>query len=114
MVRPVHARSVVGVLLAAALAGCGGSSPSSSTPPTTLPPTPAATITATGEGALVLHPSSDSRFHFALESPIRVTETTGGTASWNFARISYFLSGREVERNELGANDIATAGFSRI
>jgi hypothetical protein len=113
MVKPVHTRSIVGALLVAALFGCGGgSSPSAPTPTPT--PVPAATITATGEGALVLHPSSDSRFHFALESPIRITETTGGTASWDFARISYFLSGREIERYEFGATDINAAGYNRI
>jgi hypothetical protein len=114
MVKGVRARFVVGALLAGVLAACGGSSPSNSTPQPTPTPVPAVTITAIGEGVLTVHPSSDSRFGAALETPIRVTETTGGTASWNFARISFFLSGREIERNELGANDIATAGYSRI
>jgi hypothetical protein len=113
MVKPVHVRAVVGALLAAALFGCGGgSSPSAPTPTPT--PVPVATITATGEGALVVHPSTDTRFQVALETPIRVTETTGGTASWNFARISFYRSGAEIERNELGATDISTAGYSRI
>ena len=112
-VKRLPARSGFGVLLAAVLAGCGGgSSPSAPTPTPT--PVPAATIAATGEGALVLHPSLDSRFTFALETPIRITETTGGTASWNFARISFFLSGTEIERNELGATDISNAGYNRI
>jgi len=114
MVKRVNGRFVVGALLATALFGCGGSSPSNSTPPTTTPPPPSVTITATGEGALVVHPSSDTRFHVALETPIRMTETTGGTASWNFARISFYRSGAEVERNELGATDISNAGYSRI
>jgi predicted small lipoprotein YifL len=110
-------RSAVRVFLSAAalasLAACG-SDGVVNVPPPTPPPTPTATITATGEGALVLHPSVDSRFAFALETPIRIRETTGGTADWNFARISYFLGGREIERYELGADVIRTAGYSRI
>jgi len=111
-------RSAVRAFLSAAalasLAACGGSDGPTYVPPPTPPPTPAATITATGEGALVLHPSLDSRFAFALETPIRIRETTGGTADWNFARISYFLGGREIERYELGSDVIRTAGYSRI
>jgi hypothetical protein len=99
-----------------ALGACGGGSPTDpgtgSTP--TPPPTPAAAITATGAGALVLHPRLDGRFTFALETPIRITETAGGSADWNFARISIFLSGREIERYELGADVINNAGYKRI
>jgi len=109
-------RSAVRAFLSAAalasLAACGSSDVP--TTPSTPPPPPTATITATGEGALVLHPSLDSRFAFALETPIRIRETTGGTADWNFARISYFLGGREIERYELGSDVIRTAGYSRI
>lgn len=75
---------------------------------------PAATVTATGEGALVLHPSLDTRFTCALETPIRITETAGGTADWNFARISFFRNGAEIERFELGSDAIRNAGFSRL
>ena len=110
-------RSAVRVLLAAAavaaLAACGGG-PTEPPPPPPPPPTPAATVTATGEGALVLHPSLDARYTFALETPIRIRETTGGTADWNFARISYFLGGKEIERGELGSDVIQRAGYSRI
>jgi hypothetical protein len=95
------------------LSACGGSTPTAPTPAPP-PPTPAATITGVGAGALVVHPSLDARFGVALETPIRITETTGGTADWNFARISIFLSGREIERNELGSDVIRAAGFSRI
>jgi hypothetical protein len=94
--------------------GCGGGSTPTAPPVPTPPPTPAVTITANGEGNLVIHPSLDTRFTFALETPIRITETAGGTADWNFARISYFQAGREIERYELGSNDIRAAGVSRI
>ena len=80
----------------------------------TVPPTPAATVTSVGAGALVLHPSIDSRFGFALETPMRITETTGGTADWNFARFQLFLAGREIERNEIGSDVIRAAGFGRV
>jgi hypothetical protein len=51
---------------------------------------------------------------FALETPIRITETAGGTADWNFARIQLFKNGAEVERNELGADVIERAGHKKI
>jgi len=104
------------LLLAATLSvlvACGGDGVVN-TPPPTPPPTPAATVAATGEGALVLHPSVDARFTFALETPIRIRETTGGTADWNFARIQLFRSGVEIERNELGADVIERAGYKKI
>ena len=98
--------------LAFGLAGCG-SSPT--TPPIpTPPPAPHAAITAIGAGVLVVHPSADSRFAVALETPVRITETAGGTADWNFARISLLRNGAEIERGELGSDVIKAAGFSRI
>ena len=110
-------RSAVRVLLAAAaiaaLAACGGG-PTEPSPPPPPPPTPAATVTATGEGVLVLHPSLDARYSFALATPIRIRETAGGAADWNFARISFFLRGKEIERGELGSDVIQRAGYSRI
>jgi hypothetical protein len=71
-------------------------------------------LTATGAGVLVLHPSLDARFFFALETPIRITETAGGQADWNFARISFFRKGTETERFEIGADVIERAGYKRI
>jgi hypothetical protein len=83
--------------------------------PATPPPVPNAVITATGAGNLVLHPSLDPRFAIAMETPIRVTETAGGSADWGFARMSIFLSGREIERLELGSADIVRVlGTNRI
>jgi hypothetical protein len=99
------------LVFAAACGGDGGSPTVVTTPP---PPVPAATITATGAGALVLHPSLNPTFAVAMETPIRVTETTGGTADWNFARMQLFLGAQEMERVELGADQIAAAGFNRI
>jgi hypothetical protein len=107
------------VALALMLGACGGDSgpdcarnpAAAGCPP---PPTPAATITATGAGALVLHPSLNPAFAVAMETPIRVTETNGGTADWNFARMQIFLAGQEIERVELGSSQIVAAGFNTI
>jgi hypothetical protein len=111
--RPVVPTAAAAALLSL-LAACGGGGSSPTQPVATPTPTPAATVTATGAGAVVVHPSVDTRFGFAFETPIRVAETTGGTADWNFARISYFKSGKELERYELGSDVIRSAGFSRI
>ena len=100
--------------LLACLSACGGDGGPVTPPPVTVPATPAATITAVGAGALVIHPSLDSRFAFALATPMRLTETAGGTADWNFARFQTFLAGREVERNEIGSDVIRAAGFGRV
>jgi hypothetical protein len=71
-------------------------------------------ITAIGEGTLVLHPSISPTYTFTLETPVRIQETGGGTADWNFARFSVIKSGREVERGEIGSDVIRAAGYSRI
>jgi hypothetical protein len=107
----VPALAAFAVLL---LASCGGGGGGSPTTPSTAPSTPAVSITAAGEGNMVIHPSLDSRFAFALETPIRITETAGGTADWNFARIQLLRKGQEVERYELGADVIERAGYKRI
>jgi hypothetical protein len=102
------------IALVAMLSACGGGPV---TPPTTLPtppPTPASTIAAAGAGLLVIHPSLDSRLTFAFESPIRITESTGGTADWNFARMEMFRKGTKIEVYELGADVIDRAGFKRV
>lgn len=96
------------------LGGCGGSNKMVTAPPPPPPPVPAAVITATGGGALVLHPSANRTYAIAMETPIRITETAGGSADWGFARMSIFLRGVELERTELTANDIRAAGFGRI
>jgi hypothetical protein len=97
-----------------ALGACGGSTPTSNPTPAPPPPTPAATIAATGSGSIVVHPSIDARFGAALETPLRLIESTGGTADWNFARFQLFRGSREIERNEIGSDAIRAAGFGRV
>lgn len=107
-------RKVLFASLLLAATACGGNG-SPAQPATVAPPaTPNASITATGAGSLVLHPSAVSAFAVALATPIRITESAGGSADWGFARMQIFSGGREVERTELTANDIRAAGFGRI
>ena len=106
-------RLLGGLALAATLGACGGGG-TTNPPPVTQPPVPAVAITSRGAGLLVIHPSADSRFFFAFETPIRITETAGGTADWNFARMQMFRKGAEIERFELGADVIDRAGFKRV
>jgi len=108
-------RKVLASILVLALAGCGGggSSPTAPSAPTPAP-VPSAAITAAGSGSLVLHPSRVSAFAVALETPIRITESAGGSADWGFARMQIFNRGLEVERTELTATDIQRAGAGRI
>jgi hypothetical protein len=108
----MHRRLLAAALLIS-LAACGGSD--GGPPPPSGPTTaPSATITATGAGAVVLHPSLSSAYGFALETPLRITETGGGEADWNFARFSVYLGGREIERGEIGSDIIRNAGYGRI
>lgn len=104
-----------GTLIAmVALSACGGSTPTSNPTPAPPPATPSATIAATGSGSIVVHPSIDARFGAALETPLRLIESAGGTADWNFARFQLFLGGREIERNEIGSDVIRAAGYGRV
>jgi hypothetical protein len=106
--------AVLGPLLVG-LTACGGSSPTApSTPAPTPTPAPAAAITATGNGKLVVHPSANPTFKVALETPLRIQETGGGTANWDFARFSLIQGGKEIERGELGSDPIRSAGLSSI
>jgi hypothetical protein len=109
-------RKMLALTLVILFPACGGGGGGSSRTPTqpAAPVIPAAVITATGAGALVLHPSLDTRFAIAMETPIRVAETAGGSADWSFARLQLFRGGAEIERTELTANDIRAAGVSRI
>jgi hypothetical protein len=102
------------VLWVVTFAACGGGGGGSPTAPATPPPTPAASITASGEGAIVLHPSAFPAYTFTLETPIRIRESGGGSADWNFARFSMLREGREIERGEIGSDVIRSAGNSPI
>jgi hypothetical protein len=99
--------------LVATLVACGGG-PIDPPPPPPPPASPNAVITATGAGALVLHPSLDPRFGYALVAPIRIRETGGGRADWYYLRIALFREGVEVERAEIGSDTIQEAGVGRI
>jgi len=78
------------------------------------PPTPSASVEVSGNGDLVIHPSIDPTFCCTTEFPIRLRETAGGTAVWNFFRVSYLLNGAEIERSEQGSTPIREAGFRNI
>ena len=105
---------VVAIVLLLFGCGDGGSkTPTMSTPPPP-PPAPSAVVQATGSGTITLHVSIDRRFFVAYKYPILIEETGGGTATWNFFRVSFFMNGGEVERYELTADDIRSAGYSDI
>jgi hypothetical protein len=102
---------LLGTALAVSLTACGGGDPPPFTGPT---PAPRAAVTVTGDGPLVFHPSLDPTFALALDVPVHLQETAGGTADWNFARMSLLLNGAEVERAEIGSDVIRSLGYSRI
>jgi hypothetical protein len=100
----------VGVLGVAALVACGGGGGSSPAAPAPVPtPVASAAVTASGAGFVVIHPSRYSSWSYALETPIRLRETGGGRAKWNYARLSLVLGGREIERSEIGADVLSAA-----
>jgi len=90
------------------ISACGGDSGSAPTPAPTPTPVPSAAITSVGAGALVVHPSANPAWTVSLYVPIRIQETAGGTATWNYARMSLWRNGVEVERGEIGADIIAS------
>jgi hypothetical protein len=92
------------------LGACGGDGPTKPPPPA---PDPAAVITASGDGFLTVHPSSQG-FNAALEAPIVITETGGGSADWTSARFTAFRNGQEIARREVTADDLAEAGLTLI
>jgi hypothetical protein len=94
------------------LGACGGDS---GTPagPSTPPPPPAAAISANGNGFLTVHPSLQG-FNAALEAPITIRETAGGSADWTSARFTALKNGQEIARREVTADVLAGAGFTRI
>jgi hypothetical protein len=103
------------LFLLALFVACGDDGPTTPTPsPAPAPATPSVTIEASGHGDIVIHPSADPTFAVAIEFPIQIQETAGGTAIWNYFRASYFRNGVEIERNELGATDIRNAGYRDV
>jgi hypothetical protein len=105
-------KQMMGVLALSLLSACGGGP--TNPPPPPPPEKPAASITASGAGDLVLHPSANPAYAIAMETPIRITETAGGTASWSYARMSLKLGGAEIERTEIGASDLRASGVGPI
>lgn len=99
----------LGTLALAGLAACGGGSSPAAPTPTPTPAPRSAAVTASGSGYVVVHPSRYSTWAYALETPVRIRETGGGTAKWNYARLSLVRGGREVERAEIGADILAAA-----
>ncbi len=95
-----------------ALGACGGDSGTPSAPSTPAP-APAAAIDAAGNGFLTVHPSSQG-FNAALEVPVTIRETAGGSADWTSARFTALKSGQEIARREVTADVLAGAGFTRI
>src|SRR5262245_45809049 len=101
-------KRVLSIVVLALASACSGSAAA----PT--PPAPAAAVQGLGEGSLILHPSADARFGIAIDFPVRVRETAGGSAGWNFARLSLILRGAEIERNELGHDALVAAGIQNV
>jgi hypothetical protein len=105
-------KSLLVVAVMAAVTGlvaCGGGSSPTQPPATPAPtPTPSAAVTVSGSGKLVIHPSKYSTWLYAIEVPVRIRETGGGKAKWNYARLSLLRRGSEIERAEIGA-DVLTA-----
>lgn len=95
------------------LGACGGDG-GPTTPPTPTPtPPPSAAITVTGNGYLTLHPSLRG-LPAAMEVPIRIRETAGGTATWQWAQYAVYAGGQELGRKRITQDQIRTAGFADI
>jgi hypothetical protein len=104
-------RLPAGAVAALAMVGmvaCGGGGSSPTTPTAATPVPSAAAVTASGAGYVVIHPSKYSTWAYAVETSIRIRETGGGQAKWNYARVSLLRGGREIERAEIGADIIAS------
>ena len=100
--------------LTVGLGACDDDDESSSTSGPTTTEVTAAAVTSTGDGLLVVHPSAEPAWAWALEAPVRIAEHAGGSANWNWARISIFRDGQEVERAEIGSDGLSEAGVSTI
>ena len=108
-------RRSAALLLVLSLAGCGSDSPTPPTPPTTQPGPSAAsiTVTQTSQGQLCFSPAAG--FSYRLRLPMTIRESAGLGANINFARLTLFRAGIEVERREIGsAAIIAGVGTNRL
>jgi hypothetical protein len=106
--------SLAAVVLAATFPACGGGGGNPvAPPPPPPPPVPAAAVSAFVEGTLVLHPSLDRRYVVAMETPVRVQETAGGSANWAYARLTFFLRGRSIETAQVAGISPVTARSNR-
>ncbi len=107
-------RRSAALLLVLSLAGCGSDSPTPPTPPTTQGVSAASiTVTQTSQGQLCFSPAAG--FSYRLRLPITIRESAGLGANINFARLTLFRGGLEVERREIGsAAIIAGVGTNRL
>jgi hypothetical protein len=106
----VMKKQMLGILALSLVPACGGDGGPTGTTTTAV----SASVTASGEGDLVIHPSVNPAYAIAMETPIRITETAGGRASWSYARMSLKLGGAEVERTEIGAEALRSSGYGPI
>jgi len=107
--------SFLASLALAGLAACGGGGGGSSTAPTapTGPSQASIVVTQTGQAQVCVSPLASYNLRLAI--PIRVTESAGMGASFNFIRLQLMRGGVEVEREEVGATSIiAGLGSNRL
>ena len=106
---------ILAVAFAATLAGCGSDNPVTPPPPTTPPGPTAASISVTQGSQAQICRSPTPGFNYRLRMPLRIVESAGLGANINFARLTLFLRGVEVERREIGsAQIIAGVGTNRL
>ncbi len=114
MRRSRYGAFLISIAVAAVLAGCDTTTNPPPPPPPPPPPVPAAAIQVSGNGNIEVHPSAVAGYGAAIVFPVQIQETAGGTAIWNYLRVSYYRSGAEIERYEQGADPIQTAGYRDI
>jgi hypothetical protein len=109
-------RKCAALLLVLSLGGCGGGGGGPTTPPVTNPPGPTAasiTVNQSSQGQLCFSPAAG--FSYRLRLPLTIRESAGLGANINFARLTLFRLGVEVERREIGsAAIIAGVGTNRL